>query len=225
MTVLSAAWAIFRKDVRAEIRTRETAGTSLVFALLSILTFSFALDPIRTDPMALVPGVLWVTVFFAGILSLGRSMAAEQSQDALQGLLISPAEPEGIYLGKLLANLAFSGAVEAVGVPVLFALFRVPFPAAWGHFVAVLVLGTVGFVAAGTLLAAVAASARTRELLLPLLLLPVVVPVAIAAVEATAALVANLPPSEWETWIRVLGVFDTLMLALPQLLFRYVLEG
>ncbi len=225
MTFWSRVYAIFWKDLRAELRSRETAGTTVVFALLAVLTFSFAFDPAAGQARMVVPGVLWVTVFFAGMLGLGRSMATERVADAFSGLLASPAEPEEVYAGKLLANLLFTGAVELVEVPVLMALFRasVAGPVPW--LVAVLALGTVGYVAIGTLLAAVAASTRASELLLPLLLLPVAIPVAIGAVEATAALMAGGAPAEWMRWVRLLAVYDVVMLALPQLLFRFLLEA
>ncbi|HEY8425500.1 MAG TPA: heme exporter protein CcmB [Limnochordales bacterium] len=225
MTFWSRTYAIFWKDLRAELRSRETAGTTVVFALLAVLTFSFAFDPAAGQARMVVPGVLWVTVFFAGMLGLGRSMATERAADAFSGLLASPAEPEEVYAGKFLANLLFTGVVELVEVPVLMALFRgsVAGPVLW--LVAVLALGTVGYVAIGTLLAAVATSARASELLLPLLLLPVAIPVAIGAVEATAALMAGGSPEEWMLWVRLLAVYDVVMLALPQLLFRYLLEA
>lgn len=225
MSFWARSYAIFWKDIRAELRSRETAGTTLVFALLAILTFSFAFDPTRGDAQAVLPGVLWVTVFFAGMLGLGRSMAAERAADAFSGLLASPAQPEEVYAGKFFANLLFAGAVELVEVPVLLALFRVGMPSQALWLVAILALGTIGFVAVGTLLAAVAASARASELLLPLLLLPVAIPVAIGAVEATAAVMAGAAAGEWMPWVRLLAVYDVMMLAVPQLLFRYLLES
>ncbi|MEW6045224.1 MAG: heme exporter protein CcmB [Bacillota bacterium] len=224
MNFWSRTYAVFWKDLRAELRTRETAGTTLVFALLTVLTFSFAFDPTRMDARTILPGTLWVTIFFAGTLGLGRSMAVERAADTFSGLLASPAQPEEVFAGKFLANLLFTGAIEVVLVPVLVALFRTPL-VQWGWLVAVLALGTVGFVSVGTLLAAVASTARTSELLLPLLLLPVAVPVAIGAVEATAAIIAGAPLAEWSAWGRLLAVYDVLMLAVPQLVFRYLLES
>ena len=225
MNFWSRTCAILWKDLRAELRSRETAGTTLVFALLAVLTFSFAFDPAAGTARQVLPGVLWVTVFFAGMLGMGRSMANERAADAFSGLLASPAEPEEVYAGKFLANLLFTGAVELVEVPVLLALFRAPAPAGGMGLLAVLALGTIGYVAVGTLLAALSANARAGELLLPLLLLPVAIPVAIGAVEATSALMAGAPPAEWMLWARLLAVYDVVMLALPQLLFRYLLEG
>ena len=225
MNFWARSYAIFWKDVRAELRSRETVGTTLVFALLAILIFSFAFDPTGADVQTVFPGVLWVTAFFAGMLGLGRSMAAERAADAFSGLLASPAQPEEVYAGKFLANLVFTGAVEAVEVPVLMALFRVPMPPQVLWLVGILALGTIGFVAVGTLLAAVAANARAGELLLPLLLLPVAVPVAIGAVEATSAVMAGEAAEAWMLWVRLLAVYDVLMLAVPQLVFRYLLES
>lgn len=225
MSFWAAAYAILWKDLRAELRTREMAGISLVFALLAILTFSFAFDPTRLDARAMLPGVLWVTVFFSGILGLGRSMASERAGETFSGLLASPVEAEAVFAGKLAANLAFAAAVEAVCLPVLFALFRVTPGAGTGWLVGVVALGTLGFVAVGTLVAAMAASTRASELLLPLLLLPVAVPAAIASVEATGSVLAGVPAAEWAVWLKLLAAYDVLMLALPPLLFRYLLEG
>lgn len=225
MNLLRQVGALVWKDVRLEARTREMAGAALVLALLSVLTFTFAFDPTRLSGRALLPGVLWVTVFFAGMLSLGRSMALERQADGFSALLASPAQPEAVFLGKLAANLLFTGAVEAVTVPVLLALLRVSPPGA-GWLAVVVLLGTLGFTSAGTLLAAVASGARSGgELLLPLLLLPVAVPVAIGAVEATAAILAGQGAAEWGLWLRLLGAYDVLMLALPSVLFRFLLEG
>ena len=224
MSFWSCAAAVLWKDVRAELRRREALGTALVFALLVILTFSFAFDPTRLDGRALLPGVLWVTVFFAGMLTLGRLMAVERYGDAFSGLLASPAEPEAVFFGKLAASLLFTAVVELVAVPVLAALLRVPVPSP-ALLAGVMALGTVGFVSVGTLLSAVAASARASELLLPLLLLPVAVPAAIGSVEATAAVLVGLGAERWGVWVRILAAYDAIMLALPPVLFRYLLEG
>ena len=224
MSFWSGAAAVLWKDVRAELRSREALGTALVFALLVILTFSFAFDPTRLDGRALLPGVLWVTVFFAGMLTLGRLMAAERYGDAFAGLLASPAEPEAVFFGKLAASLLFTAVVELVAVPVLAALLRVAVPSP-ALLVGVMALGTVGFASVGVLLAAVAAGARASELLLPLLLLPVAVPAAIASVEATAAVLTGLQAERWGLWVRILAAYDAIRLALPPVLFRYLLEG
>lgn len=224
MSFWACAAAVLWKDVRAELRSRETLGTALVFALLVILTFSFAFDPTRLDGRTLWPGVLWVTVFFAGMLTLSRSMAAERYGDAFSGLLASPAEPEALFFGKLAASLLFTGVVELVAVPVLAALLRVPVGAP-ALLAGVMALGTLGFVSVGTLLAAMAASTRAGELLLPLLLLPVAVPAALGAVEATSAVLSGLEAERWGVWVRILASYDAIMLALPPVLFRYLLEG
>ena len=218
--------AIAGKDLRAELRRRRSLAGALVFALLVILTFSFVFDTTRLDPVALLPGVLWVTIFFAGMLALERLMASERQADAFSALLASPGPPEAVFFGKLTSALLFTAVVEAVALPVLAALLRVSLPgSALVLLAGVMALGTMGFVSAGTLLAAMTCGARSGELVLPLLLLPLAVPTAIGSVEATAAVVAGWGPERWGLWVRLLAAYDAVMLALPAVLFRYLLEG
>lgn len=215
-------WAIVAKDVAAELHTREMVSSMLVFSVLATLVFSFALD-LRGDVAgAVAPGVLWATVAFAGTLGLSRSLAREQQTDCIDGLLLAPVDRSAIFFGKALGNLIFMLVVEAVLLPLFAALFDVPLirPGV----LLVVVLGTVGYAAVGTLLAGIAVNTRAREVMLPVLLLPLAIPALVAAVQATAGLVEGLTLAEVGGWMRLLVVYDLVIVAVSMLTFGYVIE-
>ena len=222
MSFLRKVWAIFAKDIAAELHTREMVSAMLVFSVLALLIFSFALDLRGAMARAAAPGVLWVTVTFAGTLGLSRSLAREQQSGCIDGLLLAPVDRSAIFFGKALGNLAFMAVVEIVLLPLFAALFDVPLlrPGV----LLVLALGTLGYGAVGTLLAAIAVNTRAREVMLPILLLPLAVPLLIAAVQATAALVEGATLAEAGGWLRLLVVYDLVIIAVSMLTFGYVVE-
>lgn len=222
MSFLRKVWAIFAKDIAAELHTREMVSAMLVFAVLALLVFSFALDLRGEMAEAAAPGVLWVTVAFAGTLGLSRSLAREQQAGCIDGLLLAPVDRSAIFFGKALGNLAFMAVVEVVLLPLFAALFDVPLlrPGV----LLVLALGTLGYAAVGTLLAAIAVNTRAREVMLPILLLPLAVPVLIAAVQATAGLVDGATLAEVGGWLRLLVVYDLVIVAVSMLTFGYIVE-
>ncbi|MFN8511996.1 MAG: heme exporter protein CcmB [Chloroflexia bacterium] len=214
-------WAIARKDLLIELRSRDVISSAVVFTLLVLLIFNFALDLTGDVVRAVAPGVLWVTFIFAGMLTLGRTFARERERGALQGLLLAPLDRGALFLAKLLVNLILLGIVEAAALPAFVALYNLnlrPIPV-----LAVVLLGTLGFAAVGTLFAAVAANTRAREALLPLLLFPVLVPVIIGAVKATGETLPGTPAAG-PPWLNLLIAFDAIFLALAYLLFEYVIE-
>lgn len=214
--------AIVAKDLRAELRTKEMASSTVVFAILVLVIFNFAFE-LRVENMAaLAPGVLWVAITFAGVLGLGRSLAQEKDRGCLDGLLLCPVDRGVLYLGKLLAGLIFTGAMEAAVLPVFAVFFNLPLfsPA----LLLVVALGTVGFVAVGTLFSAVAVHTKHREIMLPLLLFPIVVPVVIAAVKATGLALMGQPWASLAPWLGLLVAFDTVFLVVCLLLFEYAVE-
>ena len=222
MSVLNKVWAIFAKDVAAEVHTKELISAMLVFSVLSMLIFSFALD-LRGDlARSAAPGVLWATVAFAGTLGLSRSMAREQHTGSIDGLLLAPVDRSAIFFGKALGNLSFMLVVEVALLPLFSALFDVPLLRPGVIFL--ILLGTVGYAAAGTLLAAIAVNTRAREVMLPILLLPLATPVLIAAVRATGELVEGTPLSEVGAWVQLLVVYDLVIVAVSMLTFGYVVE-
>jgi heme exporter protein B len=171
---------------------------------------------------AAAPGVLWATVAFASTLGLSRSLAREQQSGCIDGLLLAPVDRSAIFFGKAIGNLLFMTAVEIVLLPLFSALFDVPLlrPGV----VLVVVLGTIGYAAVGTLLAAIAVNTRAREVMLPVLLLPLAIPALIAAVQATAGLVEGATLNEVNGWVQLLVVYDLVIVAVAMLTFGYVVE-
>jgi heme exporter protein B len=215
-------WAIIAKDIVAEFHTREMISAMLIFSVLATLIFSFALDLRGAMARVAAPGVLWATVAFAGTLGLSRSLAREQQDGCIDGLLLAPVDRSVIFFGKALGNLAFIVVVEIILLPLFSALFDVPLlrPGV----LAVTALGTIGYTAVGTLLAAIAVNTRAREVMLPILLLPLVIPVLIAAVRATGGLVEGGTMAEVGGWIRLLVAYDLVIVAVSMLTFGYVVE-
>jgi len=217
-----AVLAILWKDLAAELRGKELLSAMLVFALLVILAFNFALD---LDPKAragVTSGVLWVSFIFAGTLGLNRSMATEQDRGCLDGLLLAPVDRSAIYFGKMLANLAFMLIVEIILLPIYSALYNVNLFRL--GLLLMVFLGSVGYVEVGTLLAAMSSQARTRDMLLPLLLFPVIIPVLIAAVKGSAAFLAGSAWADVSSWVNLLLAYDVMFLAIPLLVFDFVVE-
>ena len=220
MKLLSQVWTILLKDIRCELRSKQMWAGMGLFALLVLVIFNFAFD-LRVDNRAAVaPGALWVAFVFASFLGLGRTIAAEREHGSLDRLLLCPIDRKAIYLAKLLGNVLFIGVVEIVALPVFAILFNVPFSA--GGLILVVLLGTVGIASVGTLFSAIAAATSARELLLPILVFPLIVPIVIASVRATGALMvvtANEPP-----WLGLIAAFDAIFLSLSTVLFEHVIE-
>jgi heme exporter protein B len=218
-----AAAIILSKEVRAEFRARELLNTTLVFAFVVIVMFSFAFDPTAAESRRFGPGLLWIALLFAGSLMLQPSFAREHANDTLDALCLAPVSPFSILLGKIAANFVFLTVCEVVLLPVFAVLYNVPLLPVLGRLVFVLMLGTFGLTITGTVFSAVAAQARMRELLLPLLLFPVLVPLLLAAVEATAGLLADTPEFQ-RTWLEILIGFDVIFFTASWLLSDYLLE-
>jgi heme exporter protein B len=219
---LAKVGTIVWKDILAELRTREMLSSMLVFALVVTLVFSFAFELAPTDTARLAPGLLWVAFAFAGILGLNRSFAVEKDRDSLQGLMLAPLDRSGIYVAKMLSNLVFLTAVEAIVVPLFWVLYNLAtFPLL---LLLVIPLGTLGLVAPGTLFAAMTAHTRAREVMLPLLLLPLCVPVIVASVKVTALLLASVTLAGAAGWLQLLVACDIVFVVLSILTFEYVLE-
>jgi heme exporter protein B len=217
---LAQVWAILWKDIRCELRSKQTWMGMALFALLVLVIFNFTFDLRIGDKAAIAPGALWVAFIFASMLGLGRTMAAEREQGSLDRLLLSPVDRKAIYLAKLLGNMLFIGVVELVALPVFGVLFNLPLFV--GALIPIVLLGTLGIAAIGTLFSAMAAATRARELLLPILVFPLIVPVVIAAIRLTQDIMAptlNEPP-----WLSLIIVFDVIFLSISMLTFHYVIE-
>lgn len=217
-----ATLAVLWKDLAAEWRSREMLSAMLVFALLVIFIFNFALELQTQLRAGLSAGVLWVTLTFAGTLGLNRSLAVEKDRGCLDGLLLAPVDRVAIFAGKALANWAFMLIVAAIMLP-LFGLFYNAGLILPGV-ILVVILGSEGYVAVGTLLASMAVQARTRDILLPILLFPVVIPVVVAAVKATGGYLQAFPIEEIRPWLNLLFVYDVVFTSVAFMVFDSVLE-
>lgn len=223
MNAARAAAIIVAKEVRAEFRARELLNTTLIFAFVVVVIFSFAFDPTAAESRRFGPGLLWIALLFAGSLMLQPSFAREHANDTLDALCLAPVSPFAILLGKITANFVFLTACEVLLLPVFAVLYNVSLLPVLGRLVIVLMLGTFGLAITGTVFSAVAAQARMRELLLPLLLLPVLVPLLLAAVEATAGLLADTPELQ-RTWLEILIGFDVIFFTASWLLSDFLLQ-
>lgn len=225
-SALSDFWralgAVVWKDLAAELRSRELLSSMLVFALLVILIFNFALELEASTRANVTSGVLWVTFTFAGTLGLNRSMAIEKDRGCLDGLLLAPVDRSAIYFGKALGNLVFMLVVEAIVLPVYSLLYNTNL--FHPGLLLVILLGSVGYVAVGTLLASMAVQTRTRDILLPILLFPVVIPVVIAAVKGSGGFLQGIPMDEITPWINLLIVYDIIFTSVAFMVFDYVVE-
>jgi len=217
-----AIGAIVWKDLAAELRSRELLSAMLVFAMLVILIFNFAIELQPSLRATITPGVLWVTFAFAGTLGLNRSMAIEKDRGCLDGLLLAPVDRSAIYFGKALSNLAFMLIVELIVLPVYSLLYNTNLfnP---GLLLTIL-LGSIGYVAVGTLLASMAVQTRTRDVLLPILLFPVILPILMAAVKTSGGFLQSAPMETIWPWLNILIVYDVIFTAVAFMLYDSVVE-
>jgi heme exporter protein B len=222
--MLRQAWLIAAKDLRLEFRSRTAFLSSLVFTALVLAIFNFARDPTVISGADLAPGILWITFCFAGLLGLNRAFALERENRTLDGLLLAPVDRTALYLGKALANLVFVGTVEAVALPLFALFFNVPLFPVLGPLLAVVALATVGFVAIGTLLSAIAVNTRFAELMLPVLMLPFLVPPITAAVQMTSRVFSGRPFAEVSAWLKLLVGYDIVVVLAALLIFEYTLD-
>ena len=214
--------AILWKDLKIELRTKEAFSASFVFAVLVLLIFNFTLDLSTDEAMRVGAGFLWIAITFAGTLSLNRSFAVEREQNSMQALILAPVDPGGLYLGKFFANVLFMLATQVVLVPLFAIFFNIDITPNLGILVIVLILGTIGFSSVGTLFSAIASQTRMREVMLPVLLLPITVPVLIAAVETTTFALGGNDGASF--WFRVLIVYDIVFVTSCFLIFEHVLQ-
>jgi len=213
------------KDLLVERRSKETLNSLLFFSLALLFVFQFALDADRERLSAVLPGLLWLAFILSGMLGLGRVFLVERENDCWEGLLLAPGDKSAIYLGKLAGSLVLMFVVEAM-VLALFALFfNVDLAPVLPPLIMVIVLGTVGFAAMGTLFAALTAQARARELLFPVLLLPVLVPVLLGTVKATEAVLLRAPLGDVAHWLKLLVAADVIYVVAGLLTFDFILEG
>ena len=222
MKFLRQVLAIISKDLVAEFRTKENLSAMLVFSLLVLVIFNFAFELQGVDITVLGSGILWVAFTFSGILGLGRSFAAEKDKGSLEGVMLSPVDRGAVFLGKAVSNFLFITVMEAVTLP-LFALLN---NAGFNGFPLILyiVMGTIGFAAMGTLLSAVASSTKMREVMLPILLFPVSIPLLMAVVKLTSSALQNRSFDDVSNWFSILLVYDVIFVVVAFWVFEYVVE-
>jgi len=214
--------AIFWKDILTELRTKEVVTSVLVFALLVLVIFNFAFGT-RTDTVELVaPGILWVALTFGGVLGFNRIFTVEKENSCLEGLMLCPVDRAVIYWGKLVGSFTFTLAIAVVITPIFLVLFNLPLFVP--GLALIIVLATLGFAAVGTLFSAMAINTRARDIMLPILFLPVVIPVIVAAVKATAPVLASQPWGDMLTWLQIIIAFDIIYLVVATLVFEFIVE-
>jgi heme exporter protein B len=225
VTFVRRAWAVAWKDVLVERRSKETVNAVIFFSVLLLFVFEFTLGADRDRLAAVLPGLLWLGVLLAGLLGLGRSFVLERENDCWEALLLTPGDKSAVYVGKLAGNLLLMALVEAV-VLTLFTLFmNVDVLRAMPGLLLILALGTLGIAAVGTLFGAMTAHVRARELLFPVLLLPVLVPVLLAIVKSTEALLAGEALGTVSHWVKLLAAADVIYVVAGLLTFDVLLEG
>ncbi|OKY77203.1 MAG: ABC-type transport system involved in cytochrome c biogenesis permease component [Candidatus Methanohalarchaeum thermophilum] len=224
MKYLKKAFNVFWKDLIIELRSKEMINTMIIFSILVVLISSFAFGQMSTEALdQIAPGVLWIAFIFAGMLGIGRSFISEKDQNCLRGNMLAPVDWSAIYIGKTIGNLFFMLIMELITLIIFVVIFdfgkiltKLP------KLTIILLLGTLGFVSVGTLLSAISVNTKTREMLLPVLLFPVTIPVILPVVESTSQLITQEP--NILPWIRILTAYDIIFFVLSALIFNYVVE-
>ncbi len=218
--ILTIVW----KDILSEFRSRETISSMLIFCLIVVVIFNFMFEPGSNLVNEMVPGILWVAITFAGILGLNRSFIYEVDQGCLLGLLLCPVDHSLLFLGKMIGNFIFMIIMEIIIIPMMIVFLNLDILPTLLPLLLIVLLGTLGFAAVGTLLSAISVNTRAREIMLPILLFPVAIPILLAAVKATGSLINEGSFSSAQSWIKILAGFDIIFLVISSLLFEYVVE-
>lgn len=216
------AWAVLWKDLRIELRTKDIFTSMAVFAVLALMIFNFAFELRIPDKTVVIPGVLWVAIIFSGVLGLGRAFISEKDRGSMAGLLLAPVDRSAIYLGKMLASLLFILVMEAFLLPLMVIFFNTNFISL--PLLLILFLGTLGFAAVGTVFSGLAVNTRTREVLLPVLLFPVMLPVLMAGIRATIGFMEGETLIDMLKWVNLLLFFDIMYLVVAYMTFDFVVE-
>ncbi|HNS73082.1 MAG TPA: heme exporter protein CcmB [bacterium] len=224
MLALTQLYTILHKDLLQELRSKEIVTTMLVFSLTVVVIFNFVFDPGSAEMRATAPGILWVAFVFASNLGLSRSFAREQENSMMHGLLLCPVDRSLLFTAKVIGNILFITLVEIVTLPVMVIFFDLEVGRLWPLLLAILLLGTAGFATVGTIFSAISANTRSREVMLPIMLFPVTVPIILAAIKSTSYLLAGRELADIWPWLRLLIGFDVLYFFVCFLLYEYVVE-
>jgi heme exporter protein B len=212
------------KDLKVEVRSKERLYAMMVFSILVMVIFNFAFDPGAEYIREVAPGILWVALVFSATLGLNKTFASEKEQDCLQGLMLSPLDRSGIYFGKVLSNTLLSLIVAMLTLPFFAVFFNISLVDVFLPLTLVVVLATIGFIAVGTLFAAISVGVKRGEMILPILLFPIEVPVIIAAVKATSMILDGRMLVDYSMWLKILVLFDIIFLMVSFVTFDYLVE-
>lgn len=210
------------KDILSQLRSKDVFTSVLVFALLTIIIFNFAFDLDAESTRIVAPGILWVAFTFAGVLNLNRTFVQEKENGCLDGLLLCPVDRTVIYIGKMIGSFLFMLVVEIIMLPIFSVLYD--FDLFVPKLIVVTILATLGFAAIGTIFSAMSANTKARDIMLPILFFPMVTPIIIAAVEASALALENAPWVDFSTWLQILIAFDIVFLVVSSLIFEFIME-
>jgi heme exporter protein B len=215
--------AIVFKDIVIEMRSKESVSSMLMFGVLVLAIFNFAFEPSSVDRSLIAPGILWVAFSFAAILGLNRSLAMEMDNDCLQGLLLAPLERGDLYLGKVASNFTFMMIAELIVLPIFIVFNNLKFNLQFLEMAGIACLGTIAIAAVGSILSTISANTRMREVMLPVLQIPLTVPVVIASVEATSMVLSG-ETKGISSWLYLLAGFSIVYLVVSYLVFEFVVE-
>lgn len=221
---MSSLRAIFMKDIKTELRTREFLGNTFMFALLVIVIFNFAFSITPKNIPEVAVGILWIAFLFAGTLGLGRCFAVERENDCINGLLLTPIDRTALFWAKVLSNLAFLLAMQVVVVPMFIVLYNINVMEHFAKMSLVFLLGDIGFMTLGTLISAMSVNLKARELLLPVLLLPLLIPLLIFCVKAGTVLMESGDMALYYSRIKLIAAFDVIFFVASSLLFEYIVD-
>lgn len=224
MSFFKKALLITMKDLKIEMRSKEVLLSMLIFVLIVVAIFQFAFEPGTKDASDYAPGLLWVAFTFAGVLGLSRTFMIEKENDCLQGLMLCPVDRGAIFLGKMIANIIFMGVMEAIALPLfsIFSNFNILPHLKW--LALIMALSTIGFSCVGTLFSSMSVNTKTREVMLPILLFPIIVPIIIGAVKSTGRILLGDPYGNFAAWVKLLAAFDLIFLVACYLVFDFVIE-
>ena len=219
-TVIAIIW----KDLLSEFRSRDMFVSMFTFSLIIIFLFNLVLETMSNVKDLVSPVVLWITFLFSGTIGLNRSFSLEKESEAIRGLLLTPVDRSLIYIGKLMSNLIFLLIVEIITIPIFIVLFNYEFNLSLLHIFLVIIIGTVGFVTVGTLFSAISLNTRLKDVLLPILFFPVIIPVLLNSVRITSSLLSGQTLRDNISSLQVLIAFDIIFLAAGVLLYEYIIE-
>jgi heme exporter protein B len=220
--VLTEIAVMVWKDILIELRTKQVVTSVIVFALLVMVVFNFAFGSGMENPEEVAPGVLWVSIAFGGVLGFNRILNMEKENSGMEGLLMCPVDRSVIYWGKLAGGFSFVFTVAVIITPVCLALFNLPL--LQPELLLIVIIVVSGFAVVGTLFSTIAVNTRARDIMLPVLFLPVVVPVIISAVKASSIIMAGGSWSDIFTWLGIIIAFDIIYAVAASLVFEFVVE-